>query len=173
MTEVAVASDVDVVVGVVGKPLGLAGELFVRPDPDLEYLVEPGDVFETAGGVTLVVAAAREHSGRQVMRFEGVQTRDAAEALRGTVLRVARNRIPLAEDAFWSDELLGREVTDDSGDVVGVIEATLDGAAHDYLVVARPDGGEVLVPAVAELVDVGPDRIVVRPLPGLLDDEAW
>jgi 16S rRNA processing protein RimM len=107
------------------------------------------------------------------MRFVGIDTREAVEALRGTVLRVPRDEVPLDPDAFWSDDLLGREVTDDDGSLVGVVEATLDGAAHDYLVIARPDGGEVMVPAVAELVEVGPDRIVVHAVPGLLDDDAW
>src|SRR5688572_121755 len=166
-------SDPDVVVGVIGKPIGLAGEVFVRPDPDLEYAAEVGDAFEVAAGRTLVAAAVREHSGRQVMRFEGITSREGAEELRGIVLRVPREQIPLEEDAFWSTDLLGREVTDDAGEVVGVVESTLDGAAHDYLVIARPDGGEVLVPAVADLVEVGPDRIVVHAVPGLLDDQAW
>ncbi len=162
----------DVIVGVVGKPLGLKGEVFVRPNPDVGHEFAAGDQLSAADD-RLVVAEARLHSGRQVMRFEGVSTREQAEELRGTVLSVPRDTVELAEDAFWSDELLGREVVDDEGSVVGVIESTLDGAAHDYLVIARPDGGEVLVPAVADLVDVSDDRIVVHAIPGLLDDDAW
>ncbi len=161
-----------VVVGVVGKPLGLKGEVFVRPDPDIAHEFAVGDVFD-ASGRRLVVAAARSHSGRQVVHFESVDSREAAEALRGTVLEVARAAVALDSDSFWNDDLLGREVVDDSGAVVGVVESTLDGAAHDYFVVARPDGGEVLIPAVADLIEVTPDRIVVHPIPGLLDDQAW
>jgi 16S rRNA processing protein RimM len=163
----------DVIVGVVGKPLGLKGEQFVRPNPDVGHEFRAGDEFATEDQRRLVIAEARMHSNRQVMRFEGVESREGAEALRGTVLRVPREDVALDDDAFWNDELLGREVVDDAGDVVGVLEATLDGAAHDYLVVARPDGGEVLVPAVAELVDIQADRIVIKAIPGLLDDDAW
>ena len=165
-------SDRDVIVGVVAKPLGLKGEVFVRPNPDVGHAFAPGDTFDVAGDRRLVVADARLHSGRQVMRFEGVDTREQVEQLRGTVLTVPRDDVELDDDAFWNDELLGRDVVDDNGDLVGVLESTLDGAAHDYLVIARPDGGEVLVPAVADLVDVGPDRIVVHAIPGLLDDNA-
>ena len=164
--------DRDVVVGVIAKPLGLKGEVFVRPDPDLAHEFSPGEQFDV-GDRTLVVATARLHSGRQVVVFEGVDTREAVEELRGTVLSVPRDAVDLEEDAFWNDELLGREVVDQNGDLVGVLEATQDGAAHDYLVVARPDGGEVLVPAVADLVDVQPDRIVIQAIPGLVDDDAW
>ena len=164
--------DRDVVVGVVAKPLGLKGEVFVRPDPDVGHGFAAGETFVT-GDRELVVAEARLHSGRQVVRFEGVESREGAEALRGTVLSVSRDAVELDDDAFWNDDLLGREVVDQHGELVGVLEATQDGAAHDYFVVARPDGGEVLIPAVADLVNVQPDRIVIQAIPGLLDDNPW
>ena len=163
--------DRTVVVGVVAKALGLAGETFVRPDPDLDEPFPPGAAYASSRGGELVIASSRLHSGRQVVRFDGVDSREAAEALRGAELRRPRADIPLDDDAFWTDELIGREVLDDSGAVVGVVEAVADGAAHDYLVVARPDGGEVLLPAVAELVEVGADHVVVHAIPGLLDDQ--
>ncbi len=116
-----------------------------------------------------MVAASRLHAGRRVVRFVGVDDRAGAEALLG-VLTLPRAAVVLDDDAFWNDELLGREVVDEAGALIGVLEATLDGPAHDYLVVARSDGGEVLVPAVAALVDLAGDRVVVRAIPGLLDD---
>jgi 16S rRNA processing protein RimM len=157
------------IVGVISKALGLKGEVFVRPDPDVAHDFAAGDTFVVTGGRELVVAAARSHSGRLVVRFAGVETREQAEQLRGLVLEVSREDVALDDDTFWNDELLGRQVVDDHGELVGVLEATMDGAAHDYLVVARPDGAEILIPAVAELVDVQPERIVVRAIPGLLD----
>lgn len=163
-----------VAVGVVGKPFGLHGEVYVHPDVDFDLDFEPGLRCTAARGgapeAMLVVADSRVHGGRLLVRFEGVDDRDAAEALRGTVLSLPREQVPLDEDAFWASDLLGREVVDDTGAVVGVVEGTLDGPAHDYLVLARPDGGEVLVPAVADLVDVGEERIVVHAIPGLLDE---
>ena len=165
-------SERDVIVGVVAKPLGLKGEVFVRPNPDVGHEFAAGQTFPAPGERELVVAMARLHSGRQVVRFAGVETREQVEELRGTVLTVPRDDVELDDDAFWNEDLLGRDVVDDAGELVGVLESTLDGAAHDYLVIARPDGGEVLVPAVADLVDVQPDRIVVHAIPGLLDDDA-
>lgn len=156
------------VVGVVGKPFGVRGEVYVRPDPDLDHDFAPGTTYETVTG-PLVVAWTHVHGTRRLLRFEGVEDRDGAEALRGTALRLPRSDVPLEDDAFWTDEVLGREVTDEAGEVLGVLEAVADGTAHDYFVIARPDGGEVLVPAVAELVRVEADRIVVTVVPGLLD----
>jgi 16S rRNA processing protein RimM len=166
-----------VTVGVVGKPFGLRGEVYVHPDADLAEPFAPGRTYRVAragleppaGGRQLTVASAAAHGGRLLVRFFGVDDRDAAEALRGLLLRVPRDQVRLEDDAFWTDDLLGREVVDASGALVGILEAARDGPAHDYLVVARPDGGEVMIPAVAELVDVSGERIVVRAIPGLLD----
>lgn len=165
------SAEQDVVVGVVGKPVGLRGEVYVRPDPDVGDDFARGRSYASSRGGQLTVASSRVHAGKQVVHFDGVATRAAAEALRGVELRLSRAAVGLDEDAFWTSDLLGREVVDDGGALVGVLEATVDGAAHDYLVVARPDGGEILVPAVAELVEVGDERIVVHAIPGLLDDE--
>lgn len=159
------------IVGVIGKPLGLKGEVFVRPDPDVAHEFAPGQTFVVEGGRELAVAASRSHSGRLVLRFAGVDSREQVEQLRGLVLEVSRDDVALDEDTFWNDDLLGREVVDDRGELVGVLESTMDGAAHDYLVVARPDGAEVLIPAVAELVDIQSERIVVTAIPGLLDPD--
>jgi 16S rRNA processing protein RimM len=157
-----------VVVGAVGKPFGVRGDVYVHPDPDLDHDFPAGQVYETDRG-TLRCAASRLHSGRRVVRFEQASDREAAEALRGTVLTVPRDEVPLEEGAFWVSDLEGAEVVDPNGDVVGVVEAVQDGLAHDLLVVARPDGGEVLIPVVDEFVEVTEDGIVVRPIPGLLD----
>lgn len=154
------------VLGTVGKPFGLAGDVYVWLDPDLRDAVVPG-LRCTAGSSELEVAAVRWHGGRPVIRFTGIGDREAAGALRGRALEVERAAVAGA-GAIWADEVLGREVVDTSGAVVGVVEGVLDGAAHDFLVVARPDGGELLIPVVDELVDLG-EPVVVHGPPGLVD----
>lgn len=158
-----------VAVGVVGKPLGLRGEVYVQADPDLGVEFAPGAAF-TAGADTLTVATSRLHGNRRVLRFDGVETREAAEALRGRVLTVARDDLDLESDAFWADELIGRPVVTAAGAPVGTVTGVADGAAHDYLLVAGEGGGELLIPAVDQLVEVTAERIVVQPVPGLLGE---
>lgn len=162
--------DADVVVGVVGKPFGVRGEAYVVLDPDLEVELAEGAVVRIGDGA-FTVASARSHGNRLLVAFAGIDERDAVEALRGAELRMPRGEVPLPEDARWVADLLGAEVVDASGELIGVLESVADGAAHDLLVVACPDGSEVLVPAVPELVDLTGDRIVVEPLPGLLDPD--
>lgn len=160
----------EVTVGVVSKPLGLRGEVYVRADPDVADDFTPGSTYR-AGARTLTVAASRLHGGRRVVRFEQVEDRDAAESLRGALLMLPRSDVALDDDAFWADDVVGREVVDADGEHVGTLVEVTDGAAHDYLVVARPHGREVLIPAVDELVEITAERIVVQALPGLLGSE--
>jgi 16S rRNA processing protein RimM len=102
------------------------------------------------------------------VRFVGVEDREAALELRGLTLEVDRASVSPDEGAIWAVDLLGRDVVDADGALVGVVDGLLDGAAHDFLVVARADGGEVLIPAVEELVDLT-DPVVVHGPPGLVD----
>lgn len=157
-----------VVVGVVGRPFGLRGDVYVRPDPDISFRFEPGARLALAGR-TLTVAAAHDHAGRTVVRFADVADRAAAEALRGAALTVPRAHLPLDPDVFWTSELVGRQVVDADGQALGVVEGAADGPAHDYLVVSRREGGPAFIPCVAELLTITEDAIVVENLPGLLD----
>ena len=133
-----------------------------------------GLVLPRADGPPLTVARARDHGGRQVLAFVEITDRDGAEAARGDVLYAPRELVHLDDGDVWVADLLGREVVDADGTLVGVVEAVRDGHAHDYLVIARTDGSEVMIPVVDELVDLNADPLVVRPVTGLLDpDEAW
>lgn len=169
--------DADLVrVGVVGKPFGVRGACYVRPDPDVVHEFAPGRRYRAAGPWTgdLEIASWHLHGRRTVATFVGVSSRAEAERLRGAVLAVARHDVDLPEEALWADEVTGARVVTVDGAPLGRVTALADGPAHDYLVVSLDGGGEVLVPAVAELVTIesGTDadvRVVVEPLPGLLD----
>lgn len=168
----------EVAVGVVRKPFGLGGDVFVHPDPDLDDAFPVGARYRTstaagAAGPELRVAASVLHRGLRVVRFDAAGDRSAAEALRDLVLLRDFEDADLARDpdaeAHWADELVGRPVVEPGGDRVGTVADLLDGPAHDYLVVTTTDGREVLVPAVTAFVTVEADRVVLTPIPGLID----
>jgi len=120
------------------------------------------------------VSSARLHQGRLLLRFTGVDDRGTAEPLRGSLLSIpAEAARELEPDEFWRHQLVGLALVDSEGRGRGVVSDVLPGAAHDLLMVRRPDGETVLVPAVAALVRVELEagRIVVEALPGLLDPE--
>ncbi|MGI9017669.1 MAG: ribosome maturation factor RimM [Euzebya sp.] len=161
-----------VVVGRVGKPFGVKGDVYVFADPDLADPFDEGVTYSVAtSSRRLTVARSRMHGDRLVVAFEGSHAREDAEELRGLVLTRARSQVALEPDMIWVDDLIGRQVIDADGGLVGVVLGVADGHAHDYLIVARPDGGEAVVPMVAELLDWTVDPITVQSLPGLLDPD--
>jgi 16S rRNA processing protein RimM len=168
------------VVGRVIRPHGVRGELAVEVLSDAPERFAPG--VEVAAGDPdgdealrpLEVTAARLHQGRMLLRFTGVEDRDAAELLRGSLLTIpAEAARELGPDEFWRHQLVGLAVLDADGKDRGVVSDVLPGAAHDLLQVRRPDGVAVLIPAVAALVEVqlAQGRVVVQAIPGLLDPD--
>jgi 16S rRNA processing protein RimM len=166
------------VVGRVLRPHGVRGELSVEVLSDAPERFSPGVELgagdpESSGPLRPVtVAAARLHQGRLLLSLVGVDDRDAADRLRGTLLSIpVGSARPLARDEFWAHQLVGLVVVDHDGRERGRVADVLPGAAHDLLAVELPGGASALVPAVAALVtvDLEAGRVLVDAVPGLLD----
>ncbi|WP_182877492.1 ribosome maturation factor RimM [Microbispora sp. H10670] len=167
------------VVGRIGRPHGVRGEVTVEvrtDDPDSRFA--PGTTLATepasAGPVT--VERSRWHKDILLLTIEGVAGRDAAEALRGTLLVVdSADLPPLADpDEFHDHELIGLTVVTTGGERVGEVADVLH-HGQDLLVVTRPSRDDAYIPFVKALVpeiDLGKGILVVDPPPGLLDTEA-
>jgi 16S rRNA processing protein RimM len=165
-----------VVVGRIGRPHGVRGEVTVEvhtDDPDLRFV--PGAVLRTdppeRGPIT--IAGVHWHSGTLLLRLEGVDSREAAEAVRNTELVVPVAELPEIEDpdSYYDHQLVGltARLSDDA--VLGEVTAILH-EAQDLLVVRRVEGGEVLIPfvsAIVPTVDLDGGFVVVDPPEGLLD----
>jgi 16S rRNA processing protein RimM len=138
-----------VVAGVVGRPHGLDGSFHVTR-PRAELLVE-GAAVMVAGASRDVVRRAGTDV-RPIVRLAGCEDRDAAEALRGKELRVARADAPALEpDEYWADELEGCRVHD--GEVeVGVVRRLVALPSCEALEVERPGHADLLVPLVRDAV---------------------
>ena len=173
-------SNPEVAVGRVAKAHGIGGELAVdvRTDsPELRFAV--GSTLRTrlrdGSDRDLTVAAAREHSGRLLVRFEEVQTRDVAETLRGAMLLADTADLPPTgdPDEFYDHELEGLRAELADGTVVGTVREIVHSPGGELLVVDRGDD-TVLVPfvlAIVPTVDVAAGRVVLTPPEGLLDAE--
>ncbi|MDA2812617.1 ribosome maturation factor RimM [Nocardiopsis sp. RSe5-2] len=167
------------VVGRIGRAHGIRGDVAVdvRTDepqarfaPGSRLLTDP----ESAG--PLVVASSRTHSGRLLVRFEGVADRTAAEGLRGTVLQVESADLGPIEDPdeFRDHELIGLRARTVGGGEVGVVADVLH-HAQDLLVIDTGGGREALVPfvrAIVPEVDTAAGTLTLDPPPGLLDPDA-
>jgi 16S rRNA processing protein RimM len=165
-----------VVVGRIGRPQGIKGEVTVEvrtDDPEARFA--PGATLLSEHG-PLTVAQARDHSGRLVVLFEGVADRNGAEALRGRLLQVDARTLPALEDEddFYDSQLVGLRALLEDGTELGPVADVLHLPHGDVLVVAF-EGREVLVPfvkAIVPTVELAAGTLVVAPPPGLLDLES-
>lgn len=178
-------SGTEVVVGRIGKPHGVRGEVSVQPrtdEPERRFAVGAALRTRTPQGeaphgpdrpAALTVRAARWHQSRLLVFFEEVPDRTTAEALRGLLLVVEVDPAEMPEDPeeFYDHQLVGLAAVTTGGVHVGELVEVVHGPAQDVLSVRTEDGREVLVPFVAELVpevDLATGRVVVKDLPGLL-----
>jgi 16S rRNA processing protein RimM len=171
-----------VIVGRVGRPHGIRGEVVigVRTDePDLRFAVGASVNVDRSpdgdgpGDGQLTVASARWHSGQLLVAFAGITDRTAAGELTGSWLSVDPDQLPEVSDPdeFRDHELIGLGVRTTGGDPVGVVTDILH-YGQDLLVVQRPDEQECLVPfvkAIVPEVDLAAGVLIIDPPLGLLD----
>ncbi|WP_067669584.1 ribosome maturation factor RimM [Nocardia miyunensis] len=182
----------ELVVGRVAKSHGVRGELVVEvrtDEPDLRFAhgaVLKGRLPRATAVRDYTVESAREHSGRLLVRLQGIADRAEADALRGMVFLVDTDDLPPSEDPeeFYDHELEGLSVRLADGTVVGTVDEVLHSAAGELLSVraaasfdgvdAAQPGREILIPfvtAIVPTVSVAEGLVVIDPPEGLLDKE--
>jgi len=142
-----------------GVPHDLAGirELLILTDPD---------------PISLAVKKIRVKGVATILALEGVDDRDAAEALVGATIQVGRDLLPPpgADEFFWQ-ALVGLAVFIDSGRELGRVAGIMSAGGGEILAI-RDRGREYLVPAHREFVreiDLDGGRITISPPEGLLE----
>ena len=149
-------------VGRIGRAHGLRGEVHLVPITNHPERFATGATL-FVGDRAYVIDAARPHQQHWLVHFEGIDDRNAAEALRNQVV-TAEPLGAAPEGEFWVHELIGAEVRDRTGAVVGRVTAVEANPAHDLLVL---DDGR-LVPIVF-VVSKDEGVVVIDPPEGLLD----
>jgi 16S rRNA processing protein RimM len=172
---------IEVVVGRIGKPHGIRGEVTVEvrtDEPERRFAdgarlrAEPPR--GSASGLTgLTVTRTRWHQGTLLATFAEIPDRNAAEAARGLLLHVTQDpsEVPDDPDEYYDHQLVGLAAHDEDGAHLGEVTGLVHGAAQDLLVVRTPDGRDALVPFVRALVpevDLAGRRIVIADRPGLV-----
>lgn len=166
------------VVARIGRAHGIKGEVTVEVRTDEpELRLGPGAVLATEPASTgpLTIETGRVHSGRLLLRFEGVRDRTAAEALRNTLLvaDVDPEELPEDPEEFYDHQLMDLDVFLTDGTEIGRITEITHLPSQDLFIVERPDGTEVMIPFVEEIVseiDLEEQRAVITPPPGLIDE---
>ncbi len=156
-----------VVIGFVAAPHGTRGTVKVRPAGSGRHLRE--GVEPVIAGRRMRISHARQTPKGFLLDLEGVGDRSQAAALRGEELRLDRRELDAPEEGeFYVGDLIGLTAKDEVGEVVGVVEETLETPAHEILVIRNQDEPalpELYVPFTAEHVpglDLAAGLVVVR-----------
>lgn len=166
-----------VLMATIGAAQGLRGEVRAKT-----YTTEPtalGDYgnLHAADGRVFEILDIREMKDMAVVRFKGVNDRNAAEAIKGLDLFIERDNLPadlLEDDEFFYADLEGLEAFDTTGKSYGIVSGIFDFGAGDLLELKAPAKRPLLIPfseaAVLE-IDLEEGRILVDPIAaGLVDD---
>jgi len=152
-----------ILVGRILSPAGLLGEVRVQVFSDVSHRFASGGVVHV-GGSRHQVQYGRSTARGLVVKFHDVDSRNAAEALRGKEVYVREKDVPPPpEDTYYHYQVLGMRVVTVDGEDVGAVTDILTTGANDVYLVRR-EGKETLVPAIADVViemDVEHRRMVV------------
>ncbi|MFN2117109.1 MAG: ribosome maturation factor RimM [Candidatus Promineifilaceae bacterium] len=163
------------VVGEVAKPHGVRGEVVVIPHTDLpERFTWLDEIYVgESNPVPVALEGIRFHKGRPLLKLAGYNNRDEAEALRGQLLLVPEDQaIPLEDGEYFLYELIGLLVETAAGENLGTLTEVIKTGANNVFVVRGAQQDDILIPDIPEVVleiDFDNQRMVVDPLPGLLN----
>lgn len=160
-----------VTIGRVVKPQGRKGEVLTEclsdraerfPGLRKAYVPAPGGAAREVG-----ITSCWPHKGRFVLKLDGVDSIDEAEAYRGVEIRIGEEELPdLAEGAYYHHQLLGLSAEDRAGRALGEVTAILETVGGVPVLTVRGASGECLVPFAAEFVhavELATKKIVVSP----------
>jgi 16S rRNA processing protein RimM len=166
-------------VGRVSRPHGIRGEVRIAPDSDNPERFAEGSVLHArparvrlAGGSfqersPLTIDTVRGEPDYPIVAFVEVKDREAAEGLRGFILEVPYEELPvLPVDEFYPFDLEGLAVKDTQGAVVGRVTEVIVSPAHPLLAISLDSGREALVPfvlAAVPAVALSEGYLVVEP----------
>lgn len=180
-----------VLIGKITSPSGLKGEVRVWNYSDRTQIWEETESFYV-GDELRRLESLRQHKSVLVVKFEGMDSREDAEAARGREVFVTEADLPpLEEGEYYVRDLIGMEVVEaEDGSlaqgngnaagegsgrpaaIVGRVTDVIQNTAQDLLEVETPEGKKVLIPRVVAFVrDIDPEerRITVVLQEGLMD----
>jgi len=160
-------------VGTIAGAFGVQGEVRLKSfTADPTAIADYAPLSNEDGTQIFSVTLTRPINNGFAARLGGVKTKEEADALKGVKLFAEREKLPeLPDDEFYHTDLIGLEVYDTGGTLLGRIKAVMNHGAGDILEVnSAGNSGSVLVPFTLEIVptvDLTAGRIVADPPEGL------
>lgn len=160
-----------ILVGAIAGAFGVKGEVRLKSFcTDPEAIADYAPLYSEDGARSFSVKITRPIPNGYAARLGGVKSREEAEALKGARLYADRDKLPsLPDDEFYHADLIGLEVYDSGGQLLGTVRGVMNHGASDILEVHRPGARQALLlpftHAVVPTVDLAAGRIVADPPP--------
>lgn len=153
---------------------GLKGEVKVMPWCDYpDFLCEFDVLYIGREKTAYTVQSARVHKGMALLKLEGIDTPEAANNLRNSLVYIDREEVDLDEGTYFIQDIIGLTVKDaDTGEVYGEIKDVLQTGANDVYEIKNGEK-TCLIPAIEQVVietDIENSQMLIRPLEGLFDE---
>lgn len=156
---------------------GYKGAVKVQPLTDFPERFQPGQKFQVVQGqevMDLSLASCSSYKGLLLMKFEEIDAGETAEQYRNLFLNVTPDKVfPLPDGSYYYFELIGMRVEDADKGYLGELSEVLETGANDVYVVKSDTYGEILIPAIKQVilaVDVDNKCLQVKLLDGLLGE---
>ena len=168
----------DLVVGRLGRPHGVHGEISVEvrtDEPEVRF-AKGSKLSLKESNKQLTVFSSRWHQEKMLIKFEEINDRDLANDIKGKtlIIEIDPNKIETKKDQYYEFQLAGLNVIDKNQNSLGQIKEVITSLAQDLLVVESLDKKEVLVPFVKQIVikvDLDKKQVIMDPPVGLFDEE--
>lgn len=164
-------------VGAISTPHGVHGEAKVYPmTDDSKRFCDLREVYLDNGADKrlLHVISCKFAKQMVILKFQEFQTPEEIDRLRKKGLYVTRDQaVPLEEGEYFIADLIGLQIENEEGKDLGVLSDVIQTGANDVYAVKTEEGREWLLPAISDCIKevlLEEGRMVVTPLPGLLDE---
>ena len=146
-------ADRRIIIGKVGAPHGVKGEVKIIPMTDFPERFD-GMTRCFIGDRLITIKSVRHQKNHVLMIFDGIAKREDAAALTGTFVSVDRSEaMPLKEGEYYTADIIGLSVEETDGTILGVVTDVIRTGSNDVYVVSLPGRSEdVLVPALKKVV---------------------
>ena len=157
------------VIGHLGKPHGLNGEMLMYLITDFPERIQAGmTVYIGKDYSKFEIDSIRNHTKGLIIKFVGIESIDKLEFLRNLDVFIStENLMKLPDGEYYHHQLLGMQVFDENGLNLGELSEILETGANDVYVITSADGKEELIPATKENllhIDVKENKMVVKTL---------
>jgi 16S rRNA processing protein RimM len=163
-----------VVIGKFRKPHGIRGEVRMTVLTDFPELIKLGQrIFVGQKYQMYTIRSMRWHGGDLLIALEELEDRTAVEIFRNVMVYMKSEDMPeTPEGEYYLHQLVGLNVITDEGDHLGRLKEVILTGANDVYLVDSPEGKEILLPAIEEVVleiNLEEGKMLVHIIPGLLE----